>query len=204
MLRYDEFESKWVGGFDTIINVEQNTCTAYVDRIGTYAVFSVLQVTPTPVSNLKGTATEKWEAKIEWEFAKSASLNQYNVFYENESYYEKSYMIKYRIYWDKGTGTINYTQPIIELKGVLNNWTSQKLNEGLYKFSVRVVDIEGNEEKNNNFVIVNINKRGDASAYIRVPSSGQKLRGNAVTVIAEATPNTSAVTIQYKEINDYK
>src|SRR3989339_692945 len=203
MLRYDEFESKWVGGFDTIINVEQNTCTAYVDRIGTYAVFSVLQVTPTPVSNLKGTATEKWEAKIEWEFAKSASLNQYNVFYENESYYEKSYMIKYRIYWDKGTGTINYTQPIIELKGTLNNWTSQKLNEGLYKFSVRVVDIEGNEEKNNNFVIVNINKRGDASAYIRVPSSGQKLRGNAVTVIAEATPNTSAVTIQYKGINDY-
>ena len=202
ILRYDELENKWMGGFETTVNTEQNICTAYVDRLGTYAVFSVLQICPTPVSNLKGTPTPKSEAKLEWELTKSASLNQFNIYYENESYYEKSYMVKYRIYWDKGKGIIDYTQSIAELRGSIMNWTSQMLTTGLYKFAVRVVDIEGTEDKNPNFVIVNINKKGEASAYIKVPDSGKKLKGNAVTVIADATPNTTAVTLQYKGIND--
>lgn len=205
ILRYDEIEKKWLGGFETTINTQKNECYAYVDRFGTYAIFSALQIYPFPVERLSGEATEKQQAKINWVTSLSASSEMYNVYYEKEFYYEKIYTAGYRIYWDKGTGTIDYSRPIVELKSPTSSWISQQLAVGLYKFGVRVVDIENTEEQNINYVVVNIGKTGSASAGIRIPKDGQRLRGNAVTIIADATPDTTAVLFQYKDTDgDWK
>ncbi|MBN1384645.1 MAG: T9SS type A sorting domain-containing protein [Elusimicrobia bacterium] len=203
ILKYNEAEEKWEGGFVTIVNTEQNFCAAYVDRIGTYAVFSALQIYPAGVENLKGTCTEKFEAKIEWTPSPSTTSEQYNIYYQNEFYREKNYSARYRIYWDAGTGTINYSKAIADVNpgASASSWTSHVLDTGLYKFAVRVIDIEGTEEKNTNYVVVRVNKKGEASASIRIPKDGKRLKGNAVTVIADATANSTAVQFQYKQIS---
>ncbi|HAX61020.1 MAG TPA: hypothetical protein DCX95_00445 [Elusimicrobia bacterium] len=198
ILRYDEFEEKWGGGFETTVNTELNKCFAYAPAEGKYALFSVFQIYPVPVFNLTGEATEKSEAKICWQPSPSVNSQQYNVYYDNASYLEKIYSAKYRIYWDRGTGTVDYSRPLAELQNPSVEFVSQKLEKGLYKFAVRVIDIEGTEEKNTNYVTVNIDVLGSASAGIRVPKEGKRLCGNAVTIIADATPDTTAVKFQYK------
>ncbi|MEW6557467.1 MAG: BsuPI-related putative proteinase inhibitor [Elusimicrobiota bacterium] len=198
IMKYDEVARKWVGGFETTIDTERNFCSAYVDRVGIYAVFSVLQIYPAPISNLTGTAVDKYKAKIEWSHSNSVSSNQYNIYYQNGHYYEKNYTAKYRIYWDKGIGMIDYLHPLVELEGSQTQWISQPLSIGLYKFAVRVVDIEGTEEQNTNYITVNIGMSGTASANIRIPKDGQRLRGNAVTIIADVSADTTGVLFQYK------
>ena len=200
ILRYDEIEKKWLGGFETTVDTQLNKCFAFADRAGMYALFSVFQIEPVPISNLTGEATEKSEAKISWQQSSSAISQQYNVYYDNNLYLEKFYSAKYRIYWDGGTGTVDYSNPLAELQNPAVEFISQKLEKGIYKFAVRVVDIEGTEEQNINYVTVNINVPGSASASIRIPKEGKRLRGNAVTVIADATPNTTGVLFQYKSV----
>ncbi|MBI5573110.1 MAG: T9SS type A sorting domain-containing protein [Elusimicrobia bacterium] len=198
ILKYNEFERKWVGGFETTVNTELNKCFAFVPGEGKYALFSVFQIYPVPVSNLTGEATEKSEAKISWQPSPSANSQQYNVYYDHNLYLEKFYSAKYRIYWDKGTGIVDYSRVIVELQNPATSFISNPLEKGLYKFAVRVVDIEGTEEKNTNYVTVNINVTGSATANIRIPKEGKRVRGNAVTVIADSTSETTAVMFQYK------
>lgn len=202
ILRYDDIKKTWAGGFETTVYTENNYCEAYVDRTGTYAIFSALRIYPAGVKNLSGAGTEKFEAKIEWAPSPSASVEQYNIYYQNEFYREKNYSAKYYIYWDRGTGTIDYSKAIADVKNPGTSWTSPVLETGLYKFTVRVVDIEGTEEKNTNYITVNIGKKGEASANIRVPKAGQRLSGDAVTIIADASPNTTGVLFQYKGMRD--
>lgn len=198
ILKYDEFERKWGGGLETTVDMQLNKCFAFADKNGKYALFSVFQIYPVPVSNLTGEATEKSEAKISWQPSPSANSRQYNVYYDNNLYLEKFYSAKYRIYWDKGTGTVDYSKPIAELQNPATSFISGPLEKGLYKLAVRVVDIEGTEEKNTDYVLINIKTTGTAAAAIRIPKDGKRLRGNAVTVIADATPDTTAVMFQYK------
>ncbi|MDO8733665.1 MAG: BsuPI-related putative proteinase inhibitor, partial [Elusimicrobiota bacterium] len=200
ILRYDEIGEKWFGGFETTVNTEINKCFAFAPGEGKYALFSVFQIYPVPVSNLTGEATEKSEARISWQPSPSANSQQFNVYYDNNLYLEKIYSAKYRIYWDRGTGTVDYSKPLAELQNPATSFISNPLEKNSYKFAVRVVDIEGTEDKNTDYVTVNINAPGSAFANIRIPKDGKRLRGNAVTVIADATPNTTAVLFQYKSV----
>ena len=202
ILRYDEFERKWVGGIETTVDTQLNKCFALADRAGMYALYSTIQIYPVPVKNLSGESTDKSEAKINWQPSTSINSQQYNVYYDNNLYLEKFYSAKYRIYWDRGTGTVDYSKVITELQNPATSFISNPLEKGLYKFAVRVVDIEGTEEKNTDYVLINIGTIGTAEAVIRIPKDGKRLRGNAVTVIADATPDTTAVMFQYKNSDD--
>ena len=58
---------------------------------------------------------------------------------------------KYNIYYDKGTGSVDYTTPIADVDYPTKTWTSSALTDGVtYIFGIRAVDPSGLEEKNTN------------------------------------------------------
>jgi N-acetylneuraminic acid mutarotase len=61
---------------------------------------------------------------------------------------------KYNIYFDNGTGVIDYSNPIASVYHPQTSWTSESLIDGvIYTFGVRAVDKAGNEEKNTDVIV---------------------------------------------------
>ncbi|UCH94770.1 MAG: PD40 domain-containing protein [Candidatus Aminicenantes bacterium] len=90
---------------------------------------------PNPPSNLKGAAISGYKVKLEWDAPTSTNITKYNIYYDN------------------GTGRLNYSKPI-EVKHPGKTWISQALSKGItYKFGVRAENKSGEEEKNTNVVV---------------------------------------------------
>jgi len=82
--------------------------------------------------------------------------------------------------------------------GAIITWEDQR-NGNWDIYAQRITDMEevSKTEKNTDKQLNSM-----ASAFIKVPKDGKKIRGNAVTVMAETTENTSSVLFQYKTANN--
>ncbi|MEK7764821.1 MAG: hypothetical protein AAB368_01160, partial [bacterium] len=113
----------------------------------------------------------------------------------------------YRVYWDAGTGIINYVSPLAVLAHPATFWTSGPLTDGrTYKFGVRGMDIGLTEETNITRVAVVTARETlrQAQAAIKVPRAGRKIAGNRVTVMAAllagSPSQVSSVLFQYRAV----
>lgn len=146
---------------------------------------------PKPVTGLTVTLLASGQVKLGWTRSASNDVNYYNI------------------YWDNGTGTIDYT-PANKVASVLHpatTWTSGNLTVGTsYRFAVRVADLAQNQETNTSVVAsavpVTDPNAGDVRGYIKVPQTGQKIGGNMVTVVADLLTGVAAdvkdARFQYK------
>jgi hypothetical protein len=183
--------NKWERDFTTYVDAAENVCTANTTKQGEFAIFSTIGYLPFPVLNLTGELIYTNRARINWSPSRSAQWDAFNVYIKDNSYYEKPYTIHYNIYSDKGTGVIDYFKPVERVSAAKLEWMSPQLDPGIYRFAVRTQDIEGNEERNISLEA--------PQASIKVPSEGKRIRGNAVTVMAETEGNTAAVLFQYMQ-----
>ncbi|MEK7396272.1 MAG: fibronectin type III domain-containing protein, partial [Candidatus Poribacteria bacterium] len=90
--------------------------------------------TPQPPNNLTSAPQPGGKIMLSWKASESNDVTKYNV------------------YWDSGTGSVDYakTIAIVNSSGSANyEWTSSALTNGkTYSFSVRAEDQASNEEKN--------------------------------------------------------
>ena len=107
----------------------------------------------------------------------------------------------YNLYFDNGTGTIDYATPIVLMTALQTSYTTPVLNYGtVYKYGLRAAHRCGAEEKN---TYVRASAAALASltgvrAAIKVPQSGKKVSGNSVTVMAELVTGTQAETLNLR------
>jgi len=86
---------------------------------------------PLPPSDLLAISIEDKKIKLTWSFSPSDDVGLYNI------------------YFDNGTGVIDYKKILASVNSKINMWISPPLNDNVvYKFGVRAVDTSGNEEKN--------------------------------------------------------
>jgi len=151
----------------------------------------VITELPLPVENFHAVSIDGARIRLEWEVSVSSDVEGYNI------------------YWDSGTGIINYAKPIASIKHPATSWTTWELEEGKeYRFGIRVEDKEGKEEKNTTRVatakaVFNIT---GIKARIKVPKPGKKITGNSITIMAEIEgdrSNYEKVLFQYKKEGEY-
>ncbi|MFC1521520.1 OmpL47-type beta-barrel domain-containing protein [Elusimicrobiota bacterium] len=75
------------------------------------------------------------------------------------------------------------------------------LTEGEHKIKFHSQDNAGNMEDTQE-IAVTVRKHGNARAKIKIPKNGKTIRGNAVTVMAEASPETKGVLFQIRPDNN--
>ena len=96
---------------------------------------------------------------------------------------------EYRLYWDSGTGSINYTAPYATIYYPLNVFVASITSEGTYRFAVRAVDRAGNEEQNTD-IVTSVTVSGFNIA-VTVPSSTYD-RGQDVPIAGTVTTDDSS------------
>lgn len=143
-------------------------------------------LSPEPVTNLNVTLLK--EAKINLSWTSSTSND----------------VAKYNIYIAKDEEKFDYISPSVYVEHPKSSWISSALSIGsTYRFIVRTVDKESNEEINENSVSIKIELLGEASATIKVPKSEKRIKGNAVTIIADASDNTRYVQFQFRKDKEW-
>jgi flagellar hook assembly protein FlgD len=95
----------------------------------------------------------------------------------------------YRLYWDRGTGSINYEVPYATIYYPLTTFVASIYSEGTYQFAVRAVDRAGNEEQNTD-VVTSVTVSGFNIA-VTVPSSTYD-RGQDVPITGTVTADDSS------------
>lgn len=111
----------------------------------------------------------------------------------------------YRLYYDAGTGTVDYSSPYAVFTATVTGWTTPALGAGTqYRFGLRAVNECGVEEDN---VRVSasataLDSLAGVRAAIRSPTGGLRITGDRVTVMAERVLGEAAdvkhVLFQYK------
>jgi flagellar hook assembly protein FlgD len=95
--------------------------------------FTVDSISPQPVTNLIATPSQTG-IRLSWTNSPSSDI------------------AAYRIYWDSGTGTINYAAPFATVYYPSSTFTASIYQQGSYRYALRSVDKAGNEEKNTDIV----------------------------------------------------
>ena len=110
---------------------------------------------------------------------------------------------QYNIYWDSGTGTVDYNNILASVLAPTTLYITESLSTGTYKFALRVK--HSFEEINTNLVVsVTVeDSLPNVRALIINPRAGSKLNGNRVTVLARIAGGVSSgdvreVLFQYK------
>ncbi|MBI5244168.1 MAG: right-handed parallel beta-helix repeat-containing protein [Elusimicrobia bacterium] len=113
----------------------------------------------------------------------------------------------YRLYYDLGTGTIDYAVPLAVFNSTVSSYLTEPLSSGYsYKFGLRAVNRCGVEERNVRLLAVAtvLESLTGVQAAIKVPQGGKKIMGNRVTVLAELIRGDSGQTrnirFQYKGV----
>lgn len=114
----------------------------------------------------------------------------------------------YNLYFDAGTGTINYASPMATMPFSATSYTTNVLvSSAAYRFVLRAVNSSGREDGNVN-VVTSAALLGNTlgvRADIKVPQSGKRIKGNRVTVVAEITSGNQSqvkqVLFQYKPVS---
>jgi len=102
--------------------------------------FTVDGAPPLPATNFRAITTSAG-SQLEWTHSTSEDIHSYHL------------------YWDNGTGEINYASPYATIYHPSNSFQVNLHSEGVYKFGLRAIDRAGNEE-NNTSVIATINLTG--------------------------------------------
>jgi len=126
---------------------------------------------PEPVAEFRAISLEGARIRLEWGVSVSPDAGWYNI------------------YWDSGTGQIDYSSAIARVGHPVVEWTTGVLEEGkTYRFGIRVEDKEGNEEVNTDRVAQAKAMSGysaDVKAEIKIPKTGKRVSGNSLTIMAE-------------------
>ena len=88
------------------------------------------QSPPDGIADLQATVLSGGKIKLSWSHSTSPDVGKYNI------------------YWDAGTGSMDYTTPMAVLDYPDQAYTTTDLEDGLYYFMVRAQDWAANEEKN--------------------------------------------------------
>ncbi|MCX5791532.1 MAG: T9SS type A sorting domain-containing protein, partial [Elusimicrobia bacterium] len=111
----------------------------------------------------------------------------------------------YNLYYDSGTGTIDYGTPLATLAADRTSYTTGVLvSSAAYKFGLRAVHRCGVEEANVTVLATapSLFSLTGVRAAIKIPQTGKKVSGNSVTVMAELVTGTETETrdilLQYK------
>jgi hypothetical protein len=97
----------------------------------------------------------------------------------------------YRVYWDNGTGTIDYSAPVTTITDPLaQSWNTGVLAEGTYCFALRTYTsgcCEAADEAVACGKVYNVLpcSQGDPTARIKIPAAGQRLSGNRTLIFAD-------------------
>ncbi|PIW84227.1 MAG: hypothetical protein COZ95_10915, partial [Nitrospirae bacterium CG_4_8_14_3_um_filter_50_41] len=84
---------------------------------------------PDPVASLSAVVLSEARVRLDWTASPSTDIGSYVI------------------YWDNGTGNVNYGTPLATVGSTTINWTSITLAEGSYRFGVRAVDVAGNSSQ---------------------------------------------------------
>ncbi len=112
----------------------------------------------------------------------------------------------YSIYYDSGTGTIDYLTPLAVVASSVTSYTTGAgvlVSSAAYRFGVRA-ELCGTQELNTGVTAsaAAMDALAALGAAVKVPQSGRKITGNRVTVMAELTAGAAAqvkqVSFQYK------
>lgn len=172
-------------------------CTSYYFRIrnmngssvatifsSTLTLFTTGQA-PLPPGSLSAEALAGNSILLTWEPSPSGIVSFYNLYYDN------------------GSGTIDYDTPLKVLTSTVTAYTKTGLSSIPYKFGLRAAFC-GNEEQNLTVVAAASasNVLPGVRAALRVPPAGKKIYGNRVTLVAGLDSGTesqvSGVKFQYK------
>lgn len=114
-------------------------------------------------------------------------------------------VLEYRLYWDNGTGTVDYGSPLAVLSSTVTSFTTGSLVDGtVYRFGLRAYNHCAVEDTNTRVAAqaVAMESLTGVKAAIKVPQSGKRIKGNRVTVMAELTlgseSGTKQVLFQYR------
>ncbi|PIU20292.1 MAG: hypothetical protein COT18_03030, partial [Elusimicrobia bacterium CG08_land_8_20_14_0_20_59_10] len=176
-------------------------CTSYYFRIrntngssvatifsSTLTLFTTGQA-PLPPGSLSAEALAGNSILLTWEPSPSGTISFYNLYYDN------------------GSGNIDYGTPIKVLTSTETSYTKTGLSSIPYKFGLRAVFC-GNEEKNETVVAAATagNTLPGVRAALKVPPAGKKIFGNRVTLVAELingeVSQVKEVGFEYKASSD--
>jgi len=142
---------------------------------------------PLPVNNLLADLTYACNVRLVWIESPSPDILLYNIYYDN------------------GTGTVNYSTPLASVNAPAVTWVSSGLALNTrYIFAVRAKDYSGKEDglTTNQVSISTECSSGFPRAEIKQPQAGRKINGQKVTVIADLIQGTTSqiqnIRFQYR------
>ncbi|MBI4848034.1 MAG: thrombospondin type 3 repeat-containing protein, partial [Nitrospirae bacterium] len=186
------FDSTTSKTFDNLLDGQHTFSVKAKDQAGnedpTPATrnFIVDTTAPSEAANFRATATSTG-IKLDWDHSPSPDI------------------YSYKLYWDNGTGIINYNAPFATIYYPSKSFIASIYREGTYHFALRAIDKADNEENNNTVVAsvtvsgFNITVNPENAIYDRgqdVPILGK------VTAIDNSPLNNITVTIDV-EHNGY-
>lgn len=141
-------------------------------------------VLPEPVRNLTAVAQADGSINLEWSVSGGKAG-------------------KYNIYYDNGSGIIDYQQLLATVAVAEQSWNSPILaNKTTYRFGVRAVSTSGYEEKNTSVTVTaQAEKLSSAEALLITPKAEMSVRGSAVSLIARGNETTVGVQFKYRGLN---
>lgn len=115
----------------------------------------------------------------------------------------------YHIFFDSGTGTINYSDPLAVLPSTATSYTTEVLlSSASYRFALRAYTACGGPELNTNVLAsaAAMAATTGVKAAIKIPQAGKRVNGNRVTIMAEPVLGESSqirqILFQYKASTD--
>ncbi|TBR20455.1 hypothetical protein EPO15_13135 [bacterium] len=157
--------------------------TAFAATVSTF----VYGTPPLPPLGLSAASAGGLRIRLEWAPSPSTSV------------------VRYNLYFDSGTGTINYSAALSTFAASATTFLSAPLTDGvIYKFGLRAQDNLGQEERNTSVsaAAAALASLTGVRAAIRAPAGGLKIAGDRVTVLAELVSGSAAsvreVRFQYK------
>jgi len=116
----------------------QTTGYRGVGKLDAYALVKLLSTLPIPPRGLKAWVVEENRVKLSWDASQSENVVSYNIYY------------------DGGSGKMDYGNAIGSVPSGTLSWvTPFALTRGTYRFGVRAVNAEGDEDRNTYVVTVN-------------------------------------------------
>lgn len=161
----------------------ESVATAFASGVSTF----VFGTPPSPPVGLAAASAGSLRIRLDWGPSPSTSV------------------VRYNLYFDSGTGTIDYAAPLSTFTASATTFLSAPLTTGvIYKFGLRAQDNLGQEERNTSVqaAAAALASLTGVRAVIRAPAGGLKVAGDRLTVLAELAQGTPAtvreVRFQFK------
>lgn len=160
-----------------------SVATAFASVVSTF----VFGTPPSPPVGLAAASAGSLRIRLDWGPSPSTSV------------------VRYNLYFDSGTGTIDYTSALSTFTASATTFLSAPLSAGVtYRFGLRAQDNIGQEERNTSVqaAAAALASLTGVRAVIRAPAGGLRVAGDRLTVLAELASGTPAtvreVRFQFK------